>query len=255
VFTPGGLPARIDPNSQYLIESMYVQFLVPAPQRGRFPLLMWDGGGLTGVSWETTPDGHEGFQHWFLRRGSPVYVSDAVDRSRSDFPLPQLIQGDLSFLVAKGSSASGSAPGPAHVTATRRNAGCSPAASCRTIPHHNLHELHGPNRAALYDDGLRDQRRPRRADRPRRGGGGNGAQPGGAVRLPRRAEPTRQGEGACPARAGGGWRTRGRSRRCAARSTVLDHALRSVGDPGTIEALRGLPVLVVYSDFIDQDAR
>jgi pimeloyl-ACP methyl ester carboxylesterase len=28
-----------------------------------------------------------------------------------------------------------------------------------------------------------------------------------------------------------------------------------VGDPGTIEALRGLPVLVVYSDFIDQDAR
>jgi pimeloyl-ACP methyl ester carboxylesterase len=28
-----------------------------------------------------------------------------------------------------------------------------------------------------------------------------------------------------------------------------------VGDPGTIAALRGLPVLVVYSDFIDQDAR
>jgi pimeloyl-ACP methyl ester carboxylesterase len=98
-FTPGGVPARVDPNGQYMVESMYVQFHVPAPQRGRHPLLMWHGGGLSGVTWESTPDGREGFQQYFLRRGWPVYVSDAVERGRSGFAPPQLVQGEPLFLT------------------------------------------------------------------------------------------------------------------------------------------------------------
>jgi pimeloyl-ACP methyl ester carboxylesterase len=87
VFTPGGVPARVDPNGTYLMGGMYAQYMIPAAPRGRAPLLMWHGGGLTGVTWETTPDGREGWQHFFLRRGWPVYVSDAVERGRSGWSM------------------------------------------------------------------------------------------------------------------------------------------------------------------------
>jgi pimeloyl-ACP methyl ester carboxylesterase len=83
LFTPGGVPARVDPNGTYLMGGMYAQYMVPAPTRGRFPLLLWHGGGLTGVTWETTPDGREGWQHFFLRRGWATYTSDAVERGRA----------------------------------------------------------------------------------------------------------------------------------------------------------------------------
>src|SRR5260221_5396060 len=54
VFTPGGVPAKVDPNGTYLVESMYVQYFLPADRKGQLPLLMWHGGGLTGVTYETT---------------------------------------------------------------------------------------------------------------------------------------------------------------------------------------------------------
>lgn len=100
VFTPGGVPARIDPNGRYMVGAMYTQYVVPAERRGRFPLLMWHGGGLTGVTWETTPDGREGWMHYFLRRGWPVYVSDAVERGRSGWSMyPDLFPGEPVFLT------------------------------------------------------------------------------------------------------------------------------------------------------------
>src|SRR3712207_8149609 len=69
LFSPGGVPARVDPNGTYLMGAMYAQYMIPANPRGAAPMLMWHGGGLTGVTWETTPDGREGWQHFFLRRG------------------------------------------------------------------------------------------------------------------------------------------------------------------------------------------
>lgn len=100
VFTPGGVPARVDPNGRYMVGAMYTQYVVPAERRGRYPLLMWHGGGLTGVTWETTPDGREGWKHYFLRRGWPVYVSDAVERGRSGWSMyPDLFPGEPLFLT------------------------------------------------------------------------------------------------------------------------------------------------------------
>jgi pimeloyl-ACP methyl ester carboxylesterase len=87
LFSPGGVPARVDPNGTYLMGSMYAQYMIPANPRGQAPILMWHGGGLTGVTYETTPDGREGWQHFFLRRGWPVYVSDAVERGRSGWSM------------------------------------------------------------------------------------------------------------------------------------------------------------------------
>ena len=49
VFTAGGVPAKIDPNGTYQVEQMYVPYFLPVNERGAYPLLMWHGGGLTGV--------------------------------------------------------------------------------------------------------------------------------------------------------------------------------------------------------------
>lgn len=87
LFSPGGVPARVDPNGTYLMGAMYAQYMIPASPRGQAPILLWHGGGLSGVSWETTPDGREGWQHFFLRRGWPVYVSDAVERGRAGWSM------------------------------------------------------------------------------------------------------------------------------------------------------------------------
>ena len=91
--TVGGAPLRIDPNGTYMVGQMYAQFMAPAPQRGTAPLMLWHGAYLTGVTYETTPDGREGWQHFFLRRGWATYVTDAVERGRSGAAMSPEIYG------------------------------------------------------------------------------------------------------------------------------------------------------------------
>jgi hypothetical protein len=99
VFTPGGPPAKIDPNGVYQVEQMYVQYFIPQNQRGTLPLLMWHGGGLTGVTYETTPDGREGWVNYFIKKGWAVYNSDAVERGRSGWAMyPDVFKGEPVFL-------------------------------------------------------------------------------------------------------------------------------------------------------------
>jgi len=83
LFTPGGVPAKVDPNGAYQIEQMYVQYFLPQTRKGKLPLLLWHGGGLTAVTYETKPDGGEGWLTMFIRKGWDVYISDAVERGRS----------------------------------------------------------------------------------------------------------------------------------------------------------------------------
>lgn len=74
-----------DPNGRYLVEQLYVQYFSPAERRSETPVVLLHGGGLSGVCWETTPDGRPGWLHAFLRAGYPVYVIDNVERGRSGF--------------------------------------------------------------------------------------------------------------------------------------------------------------------------
>jgi len=85
VFTAGAAPTRVDPNGDFEVEQMYVQYLIPANQAAKYPLLMWHGGGLTGVTWETKPDAKPGWMQYFFKAGHPVYVSDAVERGRASW--------------------------------------------------------------------------------------------------------------------------------------------------------------------------
>jgi hypothetical protein len=78
LFTPGGVPAKVDPNGTYQIEQMYAQYFLVQNRKGKLPLLMWHGGGLTGATYETKPDGKPGWLNFFLRGGWDIYISDAV---------------------------------------------------------------------------------------------------------------------------------------------------------------------------------
>ena len=95
----GGPSQRVDPNGDYQVEQMYVQYFLPRDRKGTLPLLMWHGGGLTGVTFETTPDGREGWLNMFVRKGFDVYVSDAVERGRSGFASEDVWPGERLFLT------------------------------------------------------------------------------------------------------------------------------------------------------------
>jgi hypothetical protein len=60
----------------------YVFYQIPVNAR-KLPLVLWHGIGQFSKTWETTPDGREGYQNIFLRRGFPVYVIDQPRRGRA----------------------------------------------------------------------------------------------------------------------------------------------------------------------------
>ncbi len=100
--TRGGPVRMIDPNGEIAAGQMYAQYVRLAEPRGRFPVLMWHGGGMTGVNWETTPDGRVGWQMLFLRAGLDVFVCDSVERGRASWaPYPQVYTSEPFFRTAR----------------------------------------------------------------------------------------------------------------------------------------------------------
>lgn len=61
---------------------VYVQYQLPVDARP-LPLVLVHGGNGTGKSWETTPDGREGFQSLLVRQGFGVYIVDLPGRGRA----------------------------------------------------------------------------------------------------------------------------------------------------------------------------
>jgi pimeloyl-ACP methyl ester carboxylesterase len=102
VFTAGSAPVKVDPNGDFEVEQMYVNYTKLAQPKARYPLLLWHGGGLTGVTWETKPDGKPGWQMFFLRAGHDVYVSDAMERGRSSWArYPEIFTSEPLFRTKK----------------------------------------------------------------------------------------------------------------------------------------------------------
>lgn len=62
----------------------YAQFFIPYNSR-QYPLVMWHGIGQSGKSWESTPDGREGFMQILSRRDWPVYIIDQPRRGRAGY--------------------------------------------------------------------------------------------------------------------------------------------------------------------------
>ncbi len=112
VLTPGGPVRTVDQNGEHEIEQMYVQFVRLTKPRARHPLLMWHGGGMTGVTWEDTPDGRPGWQMAFLKAGHDVYVSDAVERGRASWSCLPDVYGGQPFARTKQECWEGFRVGP-----------------------------------------------------------------------------------------------------------------------------------------------
>lgn len=88
-------PGTFDPNDPtpagqtFHGDHAYVFYQIPGNAR-ELPLVMWHGAGQFSKTWETTPDGREGYQNIFLRRGFGVYVIDQPrrgDAGRSTLPI------------------------------------------------------------------------------------------------------------------------------------------------------------------------
>jgi pimeloyl-ACP methyl ester carboxylesterase len=60
----------------------YVFYQIPINSR-KYPLVFLHGAGESKKTWETTPDGREGFQTIFLRRKFPVYLLDQPRRGEA----------------------------------------------------------------------------------------------------------------------------------------------------------------------------
>lgn len=76
-------PVKMSPEGQTLHgDHLYTFYQIPTNAR-KFPLVMWHGYGQSTKTWETTPDGREGFQNIFLRRGYGVYLIDQPRRGRA----------------------------------------------------------------------------------------------------------------------------------------------------------------------------
>lgn len=84
VSNPGTFnPYKPTPDGQtFRGDHAYVFYQIP-PKARKYPLVMWHGIGQFSKTWETTPDGREGYQTIFLRRGFSVYVMDQPRRGNA----------------------------------------------------------------------------------------------------------------------------------------------------------------------------
>lgn len=82
-----GEPREVNPNGHHVYGQMYAQHFQLASPRQALPVLLWHGGGMTGATWETTPDGRPGWLWRFLEAGYDVFCCDAAERGRASFAM------------------------------------------------------------------------------------------------------------------------------------------------------------------------
>ena len=63
-------------------DNAYVFYQIPVNAK-KYSLVFLHGYGQSGKTWETTPDGRDGFQNIFLSRGYKVFIVDQPRRGRS----------------------------------------------------------------------------------------------------------------------------------------------------------------------------
>ena len=95
-----------------------VFYQIPAEPR-KLPLVFLHGAGQSMRTWQTTPDGREGFQNIFLRKRYPVYLVDQPrrgwsGRSTVDGTIPATPDDQFWFdpMTSSGLRSSASASGP-----------------------------------------------------------------------------------------------------------------------------------------------
>lgn len=83
-FAFGGTIARDDQSVTFHGDHGYAQYYV-APHSRTLPIVMWHGIGQSGKTYESTPDGREGYQALLPRRDWSVYIVDQPRRGRAGY--------------------------------------------------------------------------------------------------------------------------------------------------------------------------
>lgn len=78
----GGTVTKAENGETFHGDHGYAQFYIPQNSRN-LPLIMWHGIGQSGKTFESTPDGREGYQAILTRRDWPVYIIDQPRRGRA----------------------------------------------------------------------------------------------------------------------------------------------------------------------------
>jgi pimeloyl-ACP methyl ester carboxylesterase len=78
----GGTVTRAENGETFHGDHGYAQYYIPQNSRN-YPLVMWHGIGQSGKTYESTPDGREGFMSILPRRDWPVYIIDQPRRGRA----------------------------------------------------------------------------------------------------------------------------------------------------------------------------
>ena len=78
----GGWASPIEQGQSYRADHAIVSYQIPARAKNA-PLLFIHGYGGSGLCWEMTPDGREGFSTLMLRRRYPAFVIDLPGRGRA----------------------------------------------------------------------------------------------------------------------------------------------------------------------------
>ncbi len=90
----------------------------------KYPIVMLHGAGQSSRTWESTPDGREGFQNIFLRRGFSTYIVDQMTPSTGPFDV-NVISDAMSAVVDKSGPAilftHSQGGGPGWYTAMKNN--------------------------------------------------------------------------------------------------------------------------------------
>jgi quercetin dioxygenase-like cupin family protein len=92
------------PADSATVNQMYVEYMIPDGKQ-KLPIVMVHGAGLSGKSYDTTPDGRMGWFEYFVRKSHPAYVVDQVGRARSGFnqaPLNRRLAGEKSGNETRG---------------------------------------------------------------------------------------------------------------------------------------------------------
>lgn len=80
----GGTVDKLPNGDTFHGDHGYAQYYIPVNAR-QYPIIMWHGIGQSGKSWESTPDGREGYQAILPRRDWPVYIIDQPRRGRAGY--------------------------------------------------------------------------------------------------------------------------------------------------------------------------
>ncbi|RZK40020.1 MAG: hypothetical protein EOO90_16580 [Pedobacter sp.] len=85
----GGSITKTESGETFHGDHGYAQYYIPEKSRS-YPIVMWHGIGQSGKTYESTPDGREGYMSILPRRDWSVYIIDQPRRGRAGYTMSKI---------------------------------------------------------------------------------------------------------------------------------------------------------------------